>query len=51
MGDELTVLVVEDEPLVRMSIVDQLTDDGMTVLEAANADEAVACWKRTARSG
>ncbi|MET3924373.1 response regulator [Devosia sp. 2618] len=37
-----TVLVVEDEPLVRMAIVDHLIDEGFVVLEAANADEAVA---------
>ena len=36
------VLVVEDEPLVRMAIVDHLEDEGFLVVEAANADEAVA---------
>lgn len=35
------VLVVEDEPLVRMAIVDHLEDDGFTVLEAADADRAI----------
>lgn len=36
------VLVVEDEPLVRMAIVDHLEEDGFTVLEAADADQAIA---------
>lgn len=38
----VVVLVVEDEPLVRMAIVDHLEDQGFTVREASNADEAVA---------
>ena len=37
-----TVLVVEDEVLVRMSLAETLRDDGFFVLEAANADEAMA---------
>ena len=37
----ITVLVVEDEPLVRIDISDQLQDLGFKVLEAANAAEAV----------
>lgn len=41
MPATITVLVVEDEPLVRMDISDQLQDFGFKVLEAANADEAV----------
>ena len=36
------VLVVEDEPLVRMTAVDELDDAGFPVLEAKNADEALA---------
>lgn len=36
------MLVVEDEPLVRMGIAGHLEDDGFTVLEASNADEAIA---------
>ncbi|MGO6949570.1 response regulator [Rhizobium johnstonii] len=35
------VLVVEDEPLVRMAIVMDLEDDGFTVFEAADAIEAI----------
>lgn len=38
----IVVLVVEDEPLVRMGIVSHLEDDGFKVLEAGNADEAIA---------
>ncbi|PYE42648.1 response regulator receiver domain-containing protein [Rhizobium sp. PP-F2F-G20b] len=38
---KILVLVVEDEPLVRMGIVDYLEDVGFTVLEAGNADEAI----------
>jgi CheY-like chemotaxis protein len=41
MPAPITVLVVEDEPLVRMDISDQLRDLGTKVLEAANADEAI----------
>lgn len=36
-----TVLVVEDESLIRMGIADYLSDAGFTVLEAANADQAI----------
>lgn len=41
MNKPITVLVVEDEPLVRMDISDQLKDLGLKVLEAAHADEAI----------
>ncbi len=41
MPQAITVLVVEDEPLIRMDIVDQLQDLGFRVLEATNATEAV----------
>jgi CheY-like chemotaxis protein len=36
-----TVLVVEDEALLRLGIVDGLEDAGFTVLEAATADAAI----------
>ena len=39
---KIVVLVVEDDPLLRMGIVDHLEDEGFAVLEAANADEAIA---------
>lgn len=41
MADVVTVLVVEDEAIVRVDIADQLSDTGFVVLEAANADEAI----------
>lgn len=36
-----TVLVVEDEVLVRLAVCDYLRDCGYRVLEAGNADEAI----------
>ncbi len=38
---ETTVIVVEDETLVRMDIAMSLQDEGFIVLEASNADEAI----------
>ena len=35
------VLIVEDEPLVRMTAVDMIEEAGFEVLEATNADEAI----------
>lgn len=35
------ILVVEDEPLLRMMAVDLVEDAGFEALEAANADEAI----------
>jgi CheY-like chemotaxis protein len=35
------VLIVEDEPLVRLSAVDTIEAAGYEVIEAANADEAI----------
>lgn len=42
MNLPISILVVEDEFLVRLDIVDQLRERGFTVFEASNADEAVA---------
>jgi two-component system, response regulator PdtaR len=40
--DEIrTVLVVEDEILVRVMVVEELRDAGMRVIEAGSADEAM----------
>lgn len=36
------VLVVEDEPLLRMNAVDIVEEAGFTVIEASNADDAIA---------
>jgi DNA-binding NtrC family response regulator len=41
-----TVLVVEDEVLLRLSIAAYLRDCGYTVIEAADADEAVLVLKQ-----
>lgn len=35
------VLVVEDEPLIRLAAIDVLEDAGFVVIEAANADVAM----------
>jgi CheY-like chemotaxis protein len=40
-----TVLVVEDEPLVRLSTAEVLRDCGFQVFEAKNADDAIAIFK------
>ena len=39
-----TVLIVEDEILVRMTTAESLRDLGFSVIEAANADEAIAVF-------
>jgi DNA-binding NtrC family response regulator len=41
MTSAITVLVVEDEILVRMAIAMSLEDEGFIVFEASNADEAI----------
>lgn len=38
----ITVLLVEDEALIRISTADLLQDSGMSVVEAGSADEALA---------
>jgi len=43
---QVTVLVVEDEPLLRLSIVAELEDHGFLVLEASNADDAIVAIER-----
>lgn len=37
-----TVLVVEDEPLIRFIVVEDLQDAGFSTVEANDADEAIA---------
>ncbi|MFC4172129.1 response regulator [Microvirga sp. GCM10011540] len=39
--DQSTVLLVEDEPLIRLFIAELLEDAGFRVVEAANATEAL----------
>lgn len=41
MTPPITILVVEDEPLVSMVLVDDLAAEGFVVLEAVNAAAAV----------
>ena len=38
----MTVLVVEDQPLIRIAAVDLVEDLGFETVEAASADEAIA---------
>ena len=51
LGDtprRLTVLLVEDEWLVRMEMADSLADTGWTVVEAGSGEEAIALITGTA---
>jgi two-component system, response regulator PdtaR len=45
--DVPTILVVEDEVLVRLMVAEQLRDADFHVVEAANADEALAVLQHT----
>jgi CheY-like chemotaxis protein len=42
----MKVLVVDDEPLIRMGIAALVEESGFVVLEANNADEAIAHMER-----
>ena len=42
VGEKSTILIVEDEFLVRMAAVDLVEEAGFLALEAGNADEAIA---------
>jgi CheY-like chemotaxis protein len=39
--EKFTILVVEDEPLIRLSVATELRDGGYRVVEAGTADEAL----------
>jgi CheY-like chemotaxis protein len=41
-GTPRTLLIVEDEPLIRIDLADRLADIGYQVLEAASAEQAIA---------
>lgn len=41
---ERTVLVVDDEPLIRMALADALMDEGYDVVEASKVLEAIAVF-------
>lgn len=49
MTDPTTILVVEDEEMVRDFTVELLSDYGYKVLAAANGEEALSLLERTAR--
>jgi CheY-like chemotaxis protein len=40
--DQATVLVAEDEVLIRLMIADALRSEGLTVIEASSGDEALS---------
>ncbi len=42
MSSKITILVVEDEFLIRMDLVEYLSGEGFEVFEAADADEAIS---------
>jgi CheY-like chemotaxis protein len=42
----MKVLVVEDEPLIRMGLASLVEESGYVALEAGNADEAIALMER-----
>jgi CheY-like chemotaxis protein len=39
------ILLVEDEPLIRAPVAEDLRDRGFTVIEASNSDEALAYFE------
>ncbi|RZL18054.1 MAG: response regulator, partial [Sphingomonas sp.] len=45
-ADRSIILVVEDEPLLRMFASDMVEDAGYSVVEAANATEAVSILEK-----
>jgi CheY-like chemotaxis protein len=45
----MTVLLVEDEPWVRLSISEDLIDAGYDVINAANSEEAIVILERRTR--
>ncbi len=45
-SDKAVVLVVEDEPFVRMMVFDLFADEGFEVLEAESADEALTIFSQ-----
>jgi two-component system, response regulator PdtaR len=47
MGEPISVLVVEDEALIRFDLVAALQDAGYVVFDAANADEAIVLLATT----
>ncbi|TPL21162.1 response regulator [Mesorhizobium sp. B2-4-9] len=48
MSLPIAVLLVEDEPLIRIDIADSLLSEGSLVFEASDADEAIAILEANA---
>jgi len=48
MSKPTVILIVEDEPLVRMGAVGAISEAGFEVIEARNADEAISSLERRA---
>jgi CheY-like chemotaxis protein len=46
-----TVLVVDDEPILRFELVDMLEEHGFKVLDAEDADEAIRIMERHPQVG
>lgn len=46
MAQSFTVLVIDDDSLVRMTLVAYLEDSGYTVLEAADGEEGVELFRK-----
>ncbi len=44
---KLTVLVIDDEPLIRMDAAGRLEEAGFKVIEAGDADEAIGILENT----
>lgn len=44
----ISILIVEDQLLIRMSVAEILRDEGFEVAEAGDADEAIACLDHVA---
>ncbi len=42
----MKIMVVEDEPLIRLGLASTIEDAGYTVVEAASADEAIRLLER-----
>ena len=49
MEQSLSILVVEDEPLIGLTLVDMLEEMGHRALEAFSAQEALACFEGPTR--
>jgi DNA-binding NtrC family response regulator len=45
MANQSVILVVEDEPDVREAVVEVLTDKGLAIIAAKDAEEALAAFK------